>query len=62
MLSGSNLPLLKIKLDETLTLCENVLNRGVDEEAVSFSNKQTMFYKEITESMVLLFSGETSRK
>lgn len=52
MLSGSNLPLLKIKLDETLTLCENVLNRGVDEEAVSFSNKQTMFYKEITESMV----------
>lgn len=35
MLSGSNLPLLKIKLDETLTLCENVLNRGVDEEAVS---------------------------
>ncbi|XP_031620943.1 biogenesis of lysosome-related organelles complex 1 subunit 5 [Contarinia nasturtii] len=29
----SNLPLLKIKLDETLTLCENVLNRSVNEEA-----------------------------
>lgn len=35
MLSESNLPILKIKLDETSTLCENVLNRGVNEEAVS---------------------------
>lgn len=33
MLSESNLPILKIKLDETSTLCENVLNRGVNEEA-----------------------------
>lgn len=35
LLSESNLPLLKIKLDETLTLCESVLNRGVNREAVS---------------------------
>lgn len=37
VLSGSHLPLLKIKLVETLTLCENVLTRGVNKEAVSFS-------------------------
>lgn len=35
VLSETNLPLLKIKLDETSTLCENVLNRGVNQEAVS---------------------------
>lgn len=35
MLSESNLPLLKIKLDETLTLCENVLNREANKDAVS---------------------------
>lgn len=38
-LSEKNLPLLKIKLDETLTLCEGVLNRGVNKEAVSFPLK-----------------------
>lgn len=35
VLSETNLPLLKIKLDESLTLCESVLNRGVNEKAVS---------------------------
>lgn len=34
-LSESNLPLLKIKLDETLALCDNVLNRNPNTEAVS---------------------------
>lgn len=34
VLCETNLPLLKIKLDETSTLCENVLNRGVNQEAV----------------------------
>ncbi|XP_055310242.1 biogenesis of lysosome-related organelles complex 1 subunit 5 [Sitodiplosis mosellana] len=33
ILSETNLPLLKIKLDETLTLCESVLTRGVNKEA-----------------------------
>lgn len=39
VLSETNLPLLKIKLDETSTLCENVLNRGVNQEAVSKSER-----------------------
>lgn len=34
-LSESNLPLLKIKLDETLALCENVLTRDQNTEAVN---------------------------
>lgn len=33
VLSETNLPLLKIKLDETSTLCESVLNRGVNQVA-----------------------------
>lgn len=39
VLSETNLPLLKIKLDETLTLCDSVLNRGVNQEAVSIEKK-----------------------
>lgn len=34
-LSESNLPLLKIKLTETLALCENVLTRDENTEAVN---------------------------
>lgn len=35
VLSETNLPILKIKLDETLTLCENVLQREPDKRLVS---------------------------
>lgn len=35
ILSQDNLPLLKYKLEDTLTLCENVLNRKADPELVS---------------------------
>lgn len=38
-LSESNLPLLKIKLDETLALCENVLTRDENTEAVNVISK-----------------------
>lgn len=37
VLSETNLPILKIKLDETLTLCENVLQRKPDSRLVSES-------------------------
>lgn len=35
----SNLPLLKIKLDEALTLCEKVLQRNEDHELIDQLNK-----------------------
>lgn len=36
VLSESHLPILKIKLDETLTLCESILSQGVNKEAVRY--------------------------
>lgn len=61
MLSESNLPILKIKLDETSTLCENVLNRGVNEEAVSqVSFLLCVFYFfYLRDKMLLYISGKT---
>lgn len=38
-LSESNLPFLKIKLDETLALCENVLSRDQNTEAVNVTSE-----------------------
>lgn len=74
MLSESNLPILKIKLDETSTLCENVLNRGVNEEAVSQDSFSlcivftTFYFKKshqieqifhLVDKMLLYISGKT---
>lgn len=45
ILSEKNLPLLKIKLDETLALCEGVLNRGVNKESVIYKENKNNISK-----------------
>lgn len=67
-LSQTNLPLLKIKLDESVTLGETILNRGVNDEAVrrfslfKFQNLQ-IYAKKKNVSFCLFANsiGEASR-